>query len=71
MTTRTLTEMERRTIFDGNLRNGTITCAGDVGLGLCAGKMRWRYDDILCARGHVIEMVVSDDDPETEEEDDE
>src|SRR5215831_3670417 len=41
MTTRALTEMERRTIFDG----------------------------ILCARGHVIEMVVSDDDPETEEED--
>ena len=67
MSIRALTISERTALHDGYGVAATLTCAGDIGDGICAGKTTWHYDSIRCAQGHAIFVKLEDEDSDEED----
>jgi len=68
MSIRALTISERTALHDGYGVAVTLTCAGDIGDGICAGKTAWHYDSIRCAQGHAIFVKLEDENSDEEDE---
>ena len=68
MSIRALTISERTALHDGYDVDATLTCAGDIGDGICEGKTAWHYDSIRCAQGHAIFVKLEDEDSDEDDE---